>query len=89
MWTPAGLVRESRRRGSRRRVPVGDLWCGAGDSIRRGTVAGCGREPAAGPGATATKSGFPRAAAWRGAVRGVVCGLTDLAERPSGYCASN
>ena len=86
MWTPAGLVRESRRRGSRRGVPVGDLWCGRqhtawdGSGVRPGA--------AAGPGATATKSGFPRAAR-RVAVRGVVCGLTDLAERPSGYCALN
>lgn len=70
----AGLVRESRRRGSRRGVPVGDSWCGRQHTAWDGSGVR--------PGATATKSGSPRAAARRVAVRGVVCGLTDLAERP-------
>ena len=50
MWTPAGLVRESRRRGSRRGVLVGDLWCGRqhtawdGSGVRPGAGSGTGSD---------------------------------------------
>jgi len=56
----------------------------AGDSIRRGAVPRCGRKPGAGSRERLRRSPDPRAAARRVAVRGVVCGLTDVAECPSG-----